>query len=297
MKRKLFIGSSKEGLEFAKQLKEKLDNEFVDFLQCTVWTDGEIFSSNKGTLEALVKAARRFDYGVLIATKDDIREMRDNISNIPRDNVMFEMGMFLGSLGLTRAFLLAEKHNTLPTDYNGVTVPTFEREVDGSLEEAIEKIISAINNTKKSYNLKPVPSAALALGYFDNFILPMCSETIQKNTNFELKVLLPNSLESISAETTIYNLRNSSKEISVYEDGKRPFVNNLLENPSIYWDIPTTLTTLNKLINLVNPSLEIGIQADKQDWLDHELRNFKGTIEVLVETSSVCQNKVFVSYL
>src|ERR1035437_3872804 len=163
MKRKLFIGSSSEGLHIAEQLKAKVDSDCGDWISSEIWKDGSVFSMNKNALDCLVRASRKFEYGILVATKDDIIISRRKVNVVPRDNVMLEMGMFL----------LVEEESKFPTDYNGVTVPYFQKSIKGSLEKAIKTIIVAFENTKFTYNLKPVPSAALALGYFDNFIEPL----------------------------------------------------------------------------------------------------------------------------
>lgn len=297
MKRKLFIGSSSEGLSIAKQLKAKVDADCGDWISSETWNDGSVFSLNKNTLDCLVRASRKFEYGVLIATKDDIVKSRGIKKAAPRDNVMFEMGMFLGSLGLTRAFLIAEKESKLPTDYNGVTVQYFQKATAGSLKKAIGKIIEAINITRFSYNLKPIPSVALALGYFDNFIEPLAKRRQEQNIPFKVEILLPKSLKDINAEKLIYKNSNKSTEVSIYGDGARPLVFELQKQKHHYWDVPTTLSTLGKLMDMLLPSAEIGIDQEKQDWIDHELRNFKGTIESLVQQSAACKNKITVSYL
>ena len=64
-----------------------------------------------------------------------------------------------------------------------------------------------------------------------------------------------------------------------------------------YWDIPTTLSTLDKLINIVAPSKEIGIEKDKQEWIEHEIRNFKGTLEILISQNDATKKNVIVDYL
>jgi Predicted nucleotide-binding protein containing TIR-like domain len=293
----MFIGSSKEGLTIAKKLQKALGKKFPTFLDCKLWTDGEIFSLNKGTLDSLTIASRKFDYGILIATADDIRRSRNVKTHIPRDNVMFEMGMFIGSLGLSRAFLLVEKSATLPTDYNGVTVAFFEKDINNSLEKAIKKVAAMIENTQLSYNLKPVPAAALALSYFDNFIFPLAKKRLKDKMKFKLKILLPQNLSNIRTTSLDYSKKHKSEEISVFDDGGRPRVNKLLGIKQNYWDIPTTLSTLYKLINIVVPSNEIGVEKDKHDWIEHELRNFKGTLEVLISQCDACKNNVEVNFL
>lgn len=296
MKRKLFIGSSSEGLPIAKQLKEKVDFECGDWIHSEVWNEGSVFNLNKNALDSLVKASRKFDYGVLVATKDDIVKSRDSEKMAPRDNVMLEMGMFLGSLGLTRAFLLVEEESKLPTDYNGVTVPYFQKGIAGSQEAAVDKIIDAFKATRNSYNLKPVPSAALALGYFSNFIQPLAKRRQEQNIEFKLEILLPKNIKDIEVEKIAYKNANASSEVSIYGGG-RPMVYELNINQNHYWDIPTTLSTLDKLMDMLLPSAEIGINQEKEDWIDHELRNFAGTISALAQQCTACRGKVSVMKL
>jgi|ERR1035437_322863 hypothetical protein len=297
MKRKLFIGSSSEGLHIAEQLKAKVDSDCGDWISSEIWKDGSVFSMNKNALDCLVRASRKFEYGILVATKDDIIISRRKVNVVPRDNVMLEMGMFLGSLGLTRAFLLVEEESKFPTDYNGVTVPYFQKSIKGSLEKAIKTIIVAFENTKFTYNLKPVPSAALALGYFDNFIEPLAKKRLQQNIEFKVEILLPKNLKDIKTEIISYKNTNKSKEVSIFGNNSRPIVFELESQEHYYWDIPTTLSTLNKLMDILIPSDEIGLNQEKQDWLEHELRNFKGTIEILVQRSVACKGRVSVSFL
>jgi hypothetical protein len=294
MKRKLFIGSSSEGLTIATQLKQNIETECGSWIDSEVWNESGVFSLNKNALDSLVKASRKYDYGILVATKDDIVKSRGKQSPVPRDNVMFEMGMFLGSLGLTRAFLLVEKGSKLPTDYNGVTVSYFERSVVGSLEGAIDKIVEAFNSTRSSYNLKPIPSAALALGYFESFVQPLAKKRVEQGIDFKLQIILPQNISDIRTEINVYKNCNPSKEISLYEDGARPRVNELENHQHNYWDVPTTLSTLHRLMDLILPSTEIGTTPEKRDWIDHELRNFKGTIEMLVHQCTACKGRVFV---
>ena len=207
------------------------------------------------------------------------------------------MGMFLGSLGLTRAFLLVEEEIKLPSDYNGVTIPFFNRVHAGSLEKAIDKVVSAFNSTKNSYNLKPMPSAALALGYFENFIQIAAKKKLQENKTFNMEILLPNNIKDIYTERIKYKNANPSTEQSIFEPGSRPVIFERDDMTGNYWDIPTTLSTISKLMDMLLPTSEIGVDQEKRDWIEHELRNFAGTISVLVEGCTACRGNVKVSYL
>jgi hypothetical protein len=297
MKRKLFIGSSKEGLSYAQKLKVTIESELDEWIDCTIWSDGEIFGLNNSTLHSLVQASRKFDYGILVASKDDKTNFRGVNVIIPRDNVLFEMGMFLGSLGLTRAFMLVEEECKLPTDYNGITVPYFNSMIEGSIEKAIHQIIQAIQNSRNSFNIKPVPSAALALGYFESFIQKLAKKRLSEDIPFSLEIFLPVNISDIDTTIKIHKRNNPSDEISIYENGSRPIVHQYKNTEHNYWDIPTNLQTLNSLMNLIIPSMEIGINHEKQDWIEQEIRNFKGTLEVLIHQCEACKGFVTVSIL
>ena len=297
MKRKLFIGSSSEGRDIAVKLKNKIESDNGDWLECDIWDEGKIFHLNSSALDALVKASQKYDYGVLVATKDDISKSRGVEYQSPRDNVMFELGLFLGSLGLTRAFILVEKNCKLPTDYNGITVPYFDNDVQGSLDTAIEQIQRAVSNSKRTFNLKPVPSAALALGYFESLIQKVATKRLEQGIPFRLYVLLPRNISNVSLAVSQYKLENPSIELSIIPGRQRPSISKYNGTEENYWDIPTTLQTLNNLINLIIPSNEIGLSKEKLDWIENEIRNFKGTLEMLIENCPACHGKVYVKYL
>lgn len=292
MKRKLFIGSSSEGSDIAEKLKEEIESEMGEWLECDLWNGGEIFELNKSALDSLIQASRKYDYGILVATKDDITKSRGAEAHVPRDNVMFEMGMFLGSLGLTRAFLFVEKHSKLPTDYNGITVPYFEKDIDGSIEEAVQKIKAAIIQSQHTYNLRPVASAALALGYFENFVQKLAKKRLDDEVPFKLKILVPDNISDLAVAVKLYKKDNPTEEVRVDEKNPRPVVFKYVGDKELYWDIPTTLQTLNNLINLIVPSAEIGLSPAKQDWILNELRNFRGTLQVLIDQCPACRGNV-----
>ncbi len=297
MKRRLFIGSSIEAQDIANQVKMLISSELEDWLNAETWSDGGVFKQNSNALNDLLVASRKFDYGILVASRDDKLWSRLKGYFVPRDNVMFEMGMFLGSLGLTRAFLLVEERTKLPSDYNGATVSFFKRDDAMSIKAAVDKTVKAIQNSQFTFNLKPTASSALALGYFSNFIQPLAKKRVVEGVDFELSVLLPRQLKDLKSEVLSFKAKCPSTEISVYGDNRRPIVCVLLSDNTKHWDIPSTLSTLYTLIDILLPSQEIGLTDEKQEWIDQELRCFAGTIEILVANCSLSIGKVKVSYL
>jgi hypothetical protein len=297
MKRKLFIGSSTKAIEIAKDIKQKILAECSDWLECDIWDEGKIFSQNKSFLDALVQASRKYDYGVLVASSDDIRLTKYWFKIIPRDNVVFEMGLFLGSLGLTRAFLYTESYHNLPSDYNGITVASYSRKKNLILGNGADIIIKGLKQTYKTYNLKPVPSAALAMGYFSSLVQPIAKNCAEQGISFNIQVIIPKDISNLETVKKSFKAKNNSEEVCPLGNSSRPFIHEYSSTPNHYWDVPTTLATLDKLMKLINPPSEIGINQESQDWIHHELRNFQGTIEVLSEQCNACKGNVSVIYV
>jgi predicted nucleotide-binding protein len=93
----------------------------VDF-DTHVWTD-DVFKVSHYTLEDLENEIEQSDFAVAVASGDDVVESRDVKWPAPRDNVIFELGLFMGHLGRTRAFLMEPRGEgvKLPSDMAGIT--------------------------------------------------------------------------------------------------------------------------------------------------------------------------------
>lgn len=290
MKRKVFIGSSSEGAKVANEIRDRINAELGDWLECETWKDGGVFSLNRGTLESLVKASRKYDYGIMLASKDDVVVKRYKFLNTMRDNVLFEMGLFLGSLGLQRAFLITHDKTALPSDFNGVTVVKYN---DKNLKDRITEIIKELKRTKESYSLKPVPSAALALGYFQSFVQPFANKHFRISSGFKIRILIPTKISDVKAQIVKY----SAKYPSVPTTGDRPIANQYVNEENTYWDIPTTLQTIDSLMDYFVPPSELGINIEKEEWIQFELRNFKGTLEALIEKQGVYKDNIEIDFI
>jgi len=128
VKPRVFIGSSSEGLDVARAIARGLKND------CLVvpWTAG-VFAASETYIESLEKAIDRVEFAVLVVTPDDIREKRKVITKVPRDNVVFEAGLFMGRLGRKRAFIVCDpKEVELPTDLLGLSPISFDSKLDPS---------------------------------------------------------------------------------------------------------------------------------------------------------------------
>lgn len=309
MKPRLFIGSSAEALATLEQVQAALE----PVADCRRWT--KIFDQNKSGLESLLKEARLSDFGVLIATQDDVSTSRGKRQLAPRDNVIFEFGLFLGAVSPNRVFLLVEEggpeKTKLPSDLNGITTMPYTHQPGrhNSLPKVCEEIEARIKALSAQSELGFLPSTALAFGYYNNFVKHVCKYLhedgrvyLQEETqpltigSFKLNILLPADLSSNGVDDFIgrYNrqnkLRPASTELAGSSKRGYPFhfridppdqaVDSKLEVQ--LFDVPTTLSTIVGAINLSLNSTSIGPSDDREYLKARELQNFANVLQTLV---------------
>ena len=137
----IFIGSSTEGLDVAREVELQLQHDAIT----TIWKDG-VFGLGSGTLESLMKVLEQFDFAVMVLSPDDLIESRSQSYASPRDNVLFELGLFMGKLGRSRVFIVHEQDANLklPSDLAGITVSPYRKRDDGNLSAALSPTCTPI---------------------------------------------------------------------------------------------------------------------------------------------------------
>jgi hypothetical protein len=146
MKPRLFIASSVERLDLAYAVQEGLEHD----VEATVWSQG-VFAPSRTVMASLVDELDQSDFGLFILAPDDVTAIRDSKKPTVRDNVVFELGLFAGRLGIDRCFLIVPRGVEdlhLPTDLLGLTPATFEPDrQDGNMVAALGP---ACNRIRKS---------------------------------------------------------------------------------------------------------------------------------------------------
>jgi len=146
----VFIGSSTLGRSIADHLKVSLEDRYD--CDVTVWHEG-VFELGGSTLASLETAARRMDFAVLVATADDIlTTAAGKTSSAVRDNVVFELGLFIGALGSNRVYIVADQTSAdlhLPSDLSGVTWARYRERADGNLDAAVGSAATKIGTRVK----------------------------------------------------------------------------------------------------------------------------------------------------
>lgn len=155
MKPKLFIGSSVEGLNVAYAIQQNLTSD----AESTVWDQG-VFELSRTTIESLNSVLDSVDFGVFIFSPDDVVVMRGQQSAAVRDNVLFELGLFIGKLGRDRVFFVIPDGNTihLPSDLLGVTPRKYNpNREDKSIQAATGATCNQIRTQIKKQGLLRPP--------------------------------------------------------------------------------------------------------------------------------------------
>lgn len=163
MKPKVFIGSSSEprSLEVARALQVLLSS----FSDATVWDQG-VSKLSKPILDSLLGFLDKAAYGAFVFSEDDIVKIRGQGSRAVRDNVIFELGLYMGRLGphLT-AIVKAESPQArpekqklrIPTDLLNLEYATFDPSLD-DLVSALGPASTRIREALKSAGLLSPPA-------------------------------------------------------------------------------------------------------------------------------------------
>ena len=145
MKPRIFLGSS------GKQAKliQALTRGLADVAEVEPWTT--VFNPGVSTLDRLVELTGEVDFAAFVFAQDDWTTNPSDTTAAgqasPRDNVVFEAGLFGGALGMRRTFILHAKGAKLPTDLLGMTSVRYPegltaadmRTVNRRLRKAIEE--------------------------------------------------------------------------------------------------------------------------------------------------------------
>jgi predicted nucleotide-binding protein len=150
-KPKLFIGSSVEGLSIAYAVQQNL----TDDAEITVWNQG-VFELSQTTIESLVSTLEKCDFAIFVFSPDDILKIRQKQFLSVRDNVIFELGLFIGKLGRTRTFIVMPDKPPfhIPTDLLGITAGKYDSSrTDGSFQAATGPVCHQIRTQIKKLGL------------------------------------------------------------------------------------------------------------------------------------------------
>jgi hypothetical protein len=141
-KPRIFLGSSGQ----QAKLLQAITRGLRDVADVEPWTT--TFNPGRSTLDRLVELSQEVDFAAFVFARDDWTTTDASHSGqaSPRDNVVFEAGLFGGALGIRRTFILHAEGSKLPTDLLGLTSVRYDpavsaadvRGINQKLRKAIE---------------------------------------------------------------------------------------------------------------------------------------------------------------
>jgi hypothetical protein len=146
-KPRIFLGSSATQTRLLQSLTRGLE----DIAHVEPWTAS--FNPGTSTLERLLELTRQVDFAAFVFARDDWTIKSAAAADqataagqaAPRDNVVFEAGLFGGVLGMRRTFILHANGAKLPTDLLGLTCIRYGEELSAAEMRGInQKLRKAI---------------------------------------------------------------------------------------------------------------------------------------------------------
>ena len=142
-KPRVFLGSSGKQEKLLHAIRRGLE----DVADVEPWTT--TFNPGRSTLDRLVELSREVDFAAFVFAQDDwtTTDATESGQASPRDNVVFEAGLFGGALGIRRTFILHANGSKLPSDLLGLTAVRYDPAAGAAEVRAInQKLRKAIDS-------------------------------------------------------------------------------------------------------------------------------------------------------
>ena len=281
-------------------------------LDVRIWDD-DTFHLGDHPLESLGRQMLLSDFALLIVHPDDkIVEKGKDDTYTTRDNVLFELGLFIGALGKKRGFFLAvndhtgkkEKKVKIPTDLVGIIRMQVNLVSKNTFDKPLQKqcnlLLAAVDRAQKSMGIRLLPSTSLTTGYFNNFLKEVCL-TMQEDDfslksdektldiakrKYELNIVLPSDPVDVSQQAASKFVKDHCLErIQVQgKTGPRKFPFYLdpkkKRGKIVLYDYPTTLRAAYEAIKIAMP--EGTTQEEQRYMMIREIEHFRKSLNYLL---------------
>ena len=279
----------------AEQAKLVLEPDF----DVTIWNeslwDKAIFKLNNNYLADLLKATLKFDFGILIGSKDDKVEYRGAEVLQPRDNILFELGLFIGRMGISKCAFLVDEEIKILSDFQGISLARYNK---NTYLNEVKRIKEQFLSTSDTNDINFFPSATLAAIYYENFIAPTCQYIINNNGfDFEgvhysmdktkIKILVPNSIHNdVNLQFQTLKASYSCKDTTIQHSGRPRNITidctNVEGDEITVIDFPTIITGIKHCVKNAFPLDYKAHSNDYKDILDREVRRFITSLKYLL---------------
>ncbi|MEX5607934.1 TIR domain-containing protein [Pseudomonas protegens] len=136
-KHRIFAISSAEALRVVQSGIQHFTHD--SDLEYAPWSMPQIFQLSSYPMDDLEEEMIRADFAVVIANDDDIVTSRNLEQSMPRDNVLFELGLFVGRFGRKRTVLMAPQgvNVKLPSDLKGLSIIYYPKDMRDTQENQV----------------------------------------------------------------------------------------------------------------------------------------------------------------
>lgn len=297
-KQRVFIGSSSETKELAKQIKQQIEL----YGSATAWWD-DFFPLGDYVFNNLIQKAVSFDYAILLGGPDDrvirLSNMTEKLS--PRDNVYLEYGMFSGILSPNRILFLMHEDCRVASDLTGMMLAQYRSDEDAVaaamnwLEKQLE---GKRENRFTASDIELLPTVGIAVGYFHNFINRLYDAGLEMLETFEFDgreyeidnvrmiISIPDYLEKDIARYKNALIKGNKLKKAALNGFRILIEPRVLEHGElVIHDVPDTLLAVYKTIDFIFGISDI----DSEDSRFAKLRaldNFSDNVARLVAPHS-----------
>lgn len=149
----LFLGSSVEGLAITQEIHLGLKH---DNIKVRPWSMPGVFGPGGVSIDVLIDEVELSDFAAFVFGPDDKVFSREEKYEAPRDNVVFELGLFMGQLDRNRSFIVKDHHADIkiPTDLLGVTPITYVAKKGEDFSTPAQSICTELRKVIKSIGVR-----------------------------------------------------------------------------------------------------------------------------------------------
>lgn len=301
MRPKVFVASSSETLNIAKSVQVLLEPT----ADVKIWTQG-VFEPGENTLDSLIEAIQQHDFAIIVFSGDDTVISKDITRNAPRDDIIFESGLFIGHFGKKSVYLLVDEESDpkIPTDLLGTNYVKFRRRDDGNIDDAIGASVTKIEqkmmkmfsrpNVKKVQNSNPYPTIYWSAPHN---LAKKNGESQSFLVSHGIKVLIPYDIVREQSSIDLHNNQDLVRTVCIDALEKSDFVVVDLDSYGLdsAWEIGFAEARGIPIIGLSRDHIGIGEQRNvnirlyEDNWM-HGWKTYP-IFRSLEETEDHCRGK------
>ena len=162
---KVFIGSSSsdEATQIMQNVAEILEQKPINIIPKR-WDDPDMFIAGESVIDNLSRIKKEVDAAIFIYAEDDLLFDGKGFIGLPRDNVLFEHGLFAGYLGIKKSIIIRYKKPKEPSDLKGIVYIDYNEIQKNNLRTRLSTWINSIKdvNTREYCNLHEALKKELA---------------------------------------------------------------------------------------------------------------------------------------